>query len=180
MSHKALEITQEEIEKNYDYCPSGRLLWRIHEDKSKIGQVASYEGSEKRPYRQLPIRRGDIWRSTGEHRAIWTFFNGTIPDGLQIDHINMIKDDNRLFNLRFGDFHSQQLNTRTKTKSASGYRGVTFRKRQKSKPWELIYNTKYVGRYADKEEAARAYDALIRAEFGPNVESTRFNFPDEA
>ena len=35
-----------------------------------------------------------------EHRVIWEMLNGKIPKGLQIDHINRIKDDNRIENLR--------------------------------------------------------------------------------
>lgn len=34
------------------------------------------------------------------HRFIWEYFNGEIPDHLEIDHINNIKTDNRLENLR--------------------------------------------------------------------------------
>lgn len=34
------------------------------------------------------------------HRIIWETFNGDIPDGYEIDHINTIKTDNRLYNLR--------------------------------------------------------------------------------
>lgn len=34
------------------------------------------------------------------HRLIWETFIGEIPDGYQIDHINTIRDDNRLENLR--------------------------------------------------------------------------------
>ena len=34
------------------------------------------------------------------HRIIWETFNGEIPDGYEIDHINTIKTDNRLDNLR--------------------------------------------------------------------------------
>ena len=34
------------------------------------------------------------------HRLVWETFNGKIPDGLQIDHINTVRDDNRLVNLR--------------------------------------------------------------------------------
>lgn len=33
------------------------------------------------------------------HRLVWEAFNGKIPDGMQINHINEIKDDNRLSNL---------------------------------------------------------------------------------
>lgn len=34
------------------------------------------------------------------HRFIWEAFNGEIPEGMEIDHINTIRDDNRLCNLR--------------------------------------------------------------------------------
>ena len=34
------------------------------------------------------------------HRVIWYFFNGDIPEGMQIDHWNGNKTDNRLDNLR--------------------------------------------------------------------------------
>jgi len=34
------------------------------------------------------------------HRLVWETFNGQIPDGMEIDHINRIRNDNRLCNLR--------------------------------------------------------------------------------
>ena len=34
------------------------------------------------------------------HRFIYECFNNVIPDGKEIDHINNIRDDNRLFNLQ--------------------------------------------------------------------------------
>lgn len=34
------------------------------------------------------------------HRLVWETFNGPIPEGMEIDHINTIRDDNRLDNLR--------------------------------------------------------------------------------
>lgn len=34
------------------------------------------------------------------HRLIWETFNGEIPEGYEIDHINTVRDDNRLDNLR--------------------------------------------------------------------------------
>lgn len=33
------------------------------------------------------------------HRAVWEAFNGKIPQGLEINHINCVRDDNRLENL---------------------------------------------------------------------------------
>ena len=34
------------------------------------------------------------------HRIVWEAFNGEIPEGMEIDHINAIRNDNRLENLR--------------------------------------------------------------------------------
>lgn len=34
------------------------------------------------------------------HRVVWELVNGPIPSGMQIDHINGVRDDNRLKNLR--------------------------------------------------------------------------------
>lgn len=33
------------------------------------------------------------------HRLVWEAFNGTIPDGLEINHKNSVRSDNRLANL---------------------------------------------------------------------------------
>ena len=34
------------------------------------------------------------------HRLIWEYFNGKIPEGLQVDHMNNIRNDNRITNLQ--------------------------------------------------------------------------------
>ena len=34
------------------------------------------------------------------HRLVWETFNGEIPKGYEIDHINAVRDDNRLENLQ--------------------------------------------------------------------------------
>ena len=39
-------------------------------------------------------------RTTRVHRIIWEMHNGKIPKGLQVDHINGKKDDNRIENLQ--------------------------------------------------------------------------------
>lgn len=35
-----------------------------------------------------------------EHRVIWMMHHGTIPKGYEVDHLNGIRDDNRIENLR--------------------------------------------------------------------------------
>lgn len=45
------------------------------------------------------------------HRLIYEAFNGKIPAGLMIDHVNMIKSDNRLENLRLATRAQNTYNT---------------------------------------------------------------------
>lgn len=43
------------------------------------------------------------------HRLVWETFMGEIPKGYQIDHINTIRDDNRLENLKLVT-HKENMN----------------------------------------------------------------------
>ena len=64
------------------------------------------------------------------HRLVWLYVHGVWPTG-QIDHINHIKSDNRIINLRDVSCAQNHQNRARKTKSASGYLGVTWHKRDK-------------------------------------------------
>lgn len=51
-------------------------------------------------YRQYGLKFGSETKHVLGHRVVWLAVNGLIPPGLEIDHINRIKHDNRLSNLR--------------------------------------------------------------------------------
>lgn len=51
-------------------------------------------------YQTVSLFRDGVGKKFTVHRIVWNAFNGDIPDGKEIDHINTIRDDNRLVNLR--------------------------------------------------------------------------------
>ena len=46
--------------------------------------------------------------STGAHRLVWMAANGQIPEGQTINHINGVKDDNRIANLDLATMSEQR------------------------------------------------------------------------
>ena len=50
-------------------------------------------------YYRVELWKQSIRKYYRVHRLVWEAFNGSIPEGLQVNHINEIKTDNRLENL---------------------------------------------------------------------------------
>ena len=50
-------------------------------------------------YYQVGLWKQSIVKRYLVHRLVWEAFNGTIPENMQVNHINEIKTDNRLSNL---------------------------------------------------------------------------------
>jgi hypothetical protein len=110
------------------------------------------------------------------HRVLWEAFNGPIPDGMHIDHINGNKLDNRIENLRLACHAENLWAHRSPTKGASSkYRGVSWH--EKSKKWRALIVHKgkmiYIGLFASEVAAALARDAKA-IELGWPIEGTNF------
>ena len=50
-------------------------------------------------YYQVELYKNSIGKMYSVHRLVYEAFNGQIPEGLQVNHINEVKTDNRLSNL---------------------------------------------------------------------------------
>lgn len=62
------------------------------------------------------------------HRIIWEMHNGPIPDGMQIDHINHNKLDNRIENLRVVTSTENNHNLKMRKNNKPGITGVSWDK----------------------------------------------------
>lgn len=93
------------------------------------------------------------------HRLVFEFFNGLIPSGMVIDHINNNTLDNRISNLQLvNQIKNIKFQKKRKTNS-SGYAGVSWHKRDKKWQAQICNDgkTKHLGSFNSPEEASEAY-----------------------
>jgi len=95
-------------------------------------------------------------RSYTAQRLAWLYAYGSWPDGV-VDHINRVRNDNRLSNLRCVSYSHNALNTEY-TRSKFKTRGVTY-----CPPWKASIQVngkrKEIGRFHTFEEAVTARKA---------------------
>jgi hypothetical protein len=131
---------------------TGHLFNRVHRNaRSKIGRAAGHISDSGYVVTRI---NGKIHRA---HRIVWEMHNGPILDGQEIDHINRIRTDNRIENLRLATRHEQNLNL-SQRKSFSGHTGVVFNK--KDNRWQAQIGFKgrqiYLGQFVNKTDAIDA------------------------
>lgn len=109
------------------------------------------------------------------HRLAWLVVHGRMPS--LIDHINGVRTDNRITNLREATPSQNVANQATRSKTGS--RGVHYYAERPTKPWKAFISlgrkTKNLGSFATKQEAERAYDAAARRAFGQFARTNQEN-----
>lgn len=146
-------LTQTELKELLIYFPdTGIFVWKHRNGRrNACGTVGSVE---RNGYLRATVNY-ERWLL---HRLAWVYVNGEIPVGMEIDHINGVKTDNRIDNLRVV---SKKLNLQNQRKAQcgtkSGFLGVTERKYGYEA--NILVNGKpmYLGRYKTAQEAHEVY-----------------------
>jgi HNH endonuclease/AP2 domain len=146
-------FTQKDLWEILDYNPhSGVFMWCKQRRGIKTGVVLGTDNGFG--YLRISV----LGKSYYAHRLAWFYVHGTWPD--QIDHINGIKSDNRINNLR--DVTVQQNNQnklKAQKNSISKVLGVSWHK--KANKWQAhicVYKErKYLGLFKSVEDAHKAY-----------------------
>lgn len=146
-------VTQERVKELFHYEPVfGTLVWRVKR-RGRFAGPGVIAGSTSR-YVMISV---DCKRYPAHH-LVWLWHNGYVPD--EIDHINQIKTDNRIENLRECSRAQNTGNVGLRSTNTSGYRGIWFAKHCGRWRASIKMNgkSKHLGYYNTPEEAARAYD----------------------
>lgn len=157
----------EELKEFLSYDPdTGVFVWkkvRKYAHAIHVGDEAGYLNEEG--YIRIKFNR----KCYAAHRLAWFFYHGSMPSEY-IDHINGLRNDNRISNLR--DI-TQTDNNRSTTKpkhNKSGFVGVSWHKR--AGKWASVIRVDgknhHLGLFIDPEEAHLAY-LKAKAELHPNA-----------
>lgn len=151
---KPKKLTLERAKELLEYDPeTGVMRWA--QDRSiavKKGQIAGTKGNG---YRQLIVEGA---RLRG-HRIAWLMVYGVWPKG-DIDHINGVRDDNRIANLRdVTRSVNVQNQRRPQVHGKSGFLGVSWNKnaRKWSATIRIGGRSRHLGLFVTAEEAYQAY-----------------------
>nr|DAZ68546.1 MAG TPA: endonuclease [Caudoviricetes sp.] len=145
-------ITQEELKKALNYDPSTGIFTRkIKSSNQKPGVIV---GSKNRGGYLLAMING---KRHSLHRMAWLYFYGRMPVG-DIDHINGVRDDNRIINLRECSRSKNCMNKKINSNNVSGVKGVGWH--ADSGKWRARimagYKSVFLGLFDSVEEAEKA------------------------
>lgn len=131
-------LSQSLVKEYLDYDETtGHLTWV--KKSSKKTMLNSRAGSlHKSGYRQIYF----MGKTYPEHRIIWLWVYGKMPTH-EVDHINHIRDDNRLCNLREVT-HAENSRNRTRQRTRIDEAGIWYCRKRKRYIAEITFNQKKV------------------------------------
>lgn len=135
--------------RNFDYNPVTGVLYRV-----LTGGVRSESGTYAHGY----VRSKVDGKLEYNHRIAWCHYYREQPPEF-IDHINRVKNDNSIKNLRACTLSQNQSNRKMSSNNTSGFTGVTYVERLGKYKATIYKDSKpiYLGLYETAELASEAY-----------------------
>lgn len=154
MKEKESNLDFDELHRMLNYDPAtGDFRWKIARAQIiKPGQIAGE--TTNRGYRRIKIHEQKYLA----HRLAWFYVHGEWPSG-QVDHVNRIRHDNRLVNLRVVTPEENGQNRSQSKNNTSGMRGVSWYSRGNKWRAAISRNGKkiHLGYFSEKHDAYQAY-----------------------
>jgi len=167
---KAREVTEEEetwVKDNLRYDPETGYLWWTKQNYGNRNLDKPAGCLYKDGYITITHRRSGVKKDYRAHRLAWFIYYGKWPKN-QIDHINNIRDDNRIVNLREATCAENGSNKKIRIGGTSKYKGVSWHKVNVCWESRLTVNRKtiHLGNYDNEQQAALAYNKAALEYFG--------------
>lgn len=136
----------------------GRRMWRTRYAGKIAGSIGGAGYLQARACRRLHL----------VHRIIYEMHNGPIPEGMQIDHINGIRSDNRVDNLRLATGAENSRNQKLSKDNTSGFKGVSWHSTSGKWAAQIRINgkNKHLGLFSTAQEGHIAYCAASSKYYG--------------
>lgn len=157
----------------FRYEPDGKLWYREQitgpgRPRNMNKPVGSYD---KDGYLQSSVTVDHKLFSYRLHIMIWEMHYGPVTPGMDIDHKNNIRDDNRIENLQeltSGDNIKKQV---IRKNNKTGYKGVSFNKKNNNFQSYICVNYKniHLGCFDTAEEAYEARKAAELHYYGSKL-----------
>jgi hypothetical protein len=146
-------LTTERVKELLDYNPeTGDFIWKVTPCNSiKAGSIAGSTNHDG--YHRIKINRINY----ASHRLAWLYVHGQFPQG-ELDHINGIRNDNRIANLREIS-RIANVQQRKKSWGKSGYMGVYANHGKWRVAIQVDKKTITIGNFSCPKEASEAYIA---------------------
>ena len=151
-----MDLTQELVREVFEYREDGRLIHKKARGGAKVGAEAGM--LNRLGYREVRV----LGKLCLSHRIIFLYHHGYLPKIL--DHMNGVKADNRIENLRECTVGQNRANS--KGSAASGYKGVYKHRTKWSVRLSVNNKVLYFGLYDNIETAAQVAAAAREHYFG--------------
>ena len=148
-------ITYNEVINLLRYEPdTGNLYWLKRTNPKQRADLLAGCTRERDGYTQIGIN-GRVYPA---HRLAMLISFGFYGESYEVDHINHIRHDNRLCNLRFVSVVDNRRNQSISSKSTTGVTGVYYNKRMKRYAAQIKVDKQvhYLGLFDTLEQAAEA------------------------
>lgn len=152
------ELTLERLKAVMDYDPNTGIFTRKEPQNNRFRKKAGSPITTKNAYGYVVIRiDGKLYIAS---RLAWFICTGKMSNK-QIDHINCVRSDDRIINLREADRFENARNQPLRKNNTSGYKGVSWNKANKKWIAMLTYErkAKYLGSFDCPQKAYEAYCA---------------------
>jgi hypothetical protein len=150
------EMTQEYAKSLFEY-KDGHLYWKVN--KTTRNLIGMKVGSPINGYYNVMVD-GKNWRV---HRLVFLMNYGYLPK--IVDHINNIRSDNRIENLRAADKYTNAQNTLKRYDNQSGVKGVSWNTERQKWVVRINANKKLHQWYVDCLEFAELLANEARVKF---------------